>query len=109
MGLFDGLTGILADVFGDTVTLTPVSGPALTLTAVLRLEPIEVPAAEGGSVLLHTPTLRVRLTDAPNIGHGDLVNAATDPSVTYAVVNIWPSRSPAADRFVVCELEVVPT
>lgn len=107
MGLFDGMSGVLADVFGDVVTWTASGGAAVELQAVFRREPVEVAAAEGGTVLTHMPSLRVRVSDAPGIAAGDLVQSDIDPGVSYRVVNVWPTRSPAADRFVLCELEVV--
>lgn len=105
--IFDGLSGVLNSTFGAPVIHTPQGGVAVTIRAVFRAGPIEVATEDGGSVLITAPSLRVRLTDAPNIARGDTVAPSIAPGETFRVLNTWPSRSPAVDRFVLCELEKI--
>jgi hypothetical protein len=46
-------------------------------------------------------------SDVPNIRRGDLIQPSVEAGNTYRVVNSPETGSPAADGFVICELEVV--
>lgn len=103
--LFDGMAGVLNDVFGAPVIYTPDGGAPQSVQAVFRAAPIEVVDEEGHTVLILSPTIRVRRDLVPSIGRGDQVEPSIAPGRVYRVLNILPSGSPAADAFIVCELE----
>lgn len=108
MSLFAGMTGVLTDVFGAPVTCTPRGGgAAVTVDAVFRAGPTEVTDSEGHSVLLVAPTLRVRGDLLPDLARGDLIAPSIAGGKVFTVVNKLPGGSPAADAFVIAELEEV--
>ena len=102
MGLFDGMAGVLNEVFGAPVLLLPRSGSQTSIQAVLRHDPIEVTQDDGRSVLISAPTLRVPEPLAADINRDDHV---VFEGVTYMILNKLRSASPASDRFVLFELE----
>lgn len=107
--IFDGMAGLLNDVFGDPVTFQPVSGITQQVQAVFRTEPIEVTGSDGHVVLIIAPTLRVMRNVLPGIGRGDLVKPSSTAAEgkTFRVLNRIQTASPAVDAFFVCELEEV--
>lgn len=105
MSVFDGMTGVLNQVFGAPVLLWPRSGGQKTIQAVFRREPIEVAQEGGRSVLIAAPTLKVPEPVASTIRRDDMIEVG---GVRYVVLNKMPNASPAADRFVMFELEEVP-
>lgn len=107
MSIFDGMSGILNDVLGDPVIIHPSDALPTTVQAVFRREPIEVQSDEGEPILILAPTLKVRRDLVPNIARDDLVAPSIAPGQQYRVVNALPSGSPAADGFLICELEEV--
>lgn len=105
MSVFDGMTGILNQVFGATVLLCPKSGGQQIIRAVFRREPVEVDQDRGRSVLIAAPTLKVPEPVASTICRDDMIEV---DGLRYVVLNKMPNASPAADRFVMFELEEVP-
>jgi len=107
-GIFDGMAGVLNDVLGAPVTIRPIeAGGFLTAQAIFRKDPIEVQSEDGEPVLILSPTLKLRRDLVPTIERGDLVETTLAPGQQYRVVNTLPSGSPAADGFIICELEEV--
>jgi hypothetical protein len=103
MSLFDGMAGILNDVFGAPVTHTPAGGSPVTLQAIFRREPITTVDREGFEALVVSPTLQVPLPQANDVQRGDTV--VPGDGQPYRIINRHPSGSPAGDAFVVFELE----
>jgi hypothetical protein len=101
--LFDGLAGLLNDVFGSAVTHTPQGGSSRVIKAVFRDEPESVTDREGYQYLVTVPTLRVLKADAADIARDDTIEPGN--GVTYIVLNAQPNGSPASDAFVIFELE----
>ncbi len=104
MSIFAGMTGILNQVFGAPVLLCPRSGGQMTIQAVFRREPIEVDQEGGRSVLIAAPTLKVPEPVASTICRHDIIEVE---GLRYVVLNKMPGASPAADRFVMFELEEI--
>lgn len=105
--VFDGMATALNGVFGADVTLTRLAGGAPeTIRAVFRREPVEVAQQDGPDVIVAMPTLRVPV-DVAQLVMGDLVQTAIAPGETFRVANGRIAPSPAADGFVVYELESV--
>lgn len=105
MSLFDGMAGILTDVFGAPVTYTPAGGAPVQVSAVFRAAPIEVSDGEGHTTLITAPTLRVRRDILPGLRRDDRVEPSIRPGEVYEVINVLPTASPASDAFVIAELE----
>jgi hypothetical protein len=101
--LFDGMAGILNDALGALVTHTPSGGAARSIRAVFRREPTSTSDDDGREILVMAPTLRVQISDATAIARGDAIDIAD--GAQYIVLNRQPTRSPAADAFVIFELE----
>lgn len=102
------MASVLNGAFGAGVTVTPASGAAAyRIHAVFRREAVEVDGGDGAGVIVTVPTLRVPLTVAALV-RGDLVAPDEVPGETFRIVNNEPDPSPAADRFVMYDLEFVP-
>lgn len=103
VALFDGLAGILADVFGEPVTYLRQGGaPPETVLSVFRRQPAEETDSDGRGILVMAPIWRVQAQLVPQLARGDRI--IPGDGRTYEVLNVQPSASPAADAFVVCEL-----
>lgn len=99
--LFDALAGILADTFGQSVTIRRGAGSPVTITGIFREEPQEIETADGRSVVDVTPVLQVpRGAFVPQ--RGDIVTA---DGKQFTVLLATAKASPAADRMIVCILE----
>ena len=108
MSLFDGMAGLLSDVFGAPVIYTPQGGgQPQVVQALLREGPVEVAGSDGHPVLIMAPTLQVPGDVLPGIARRDTVAAVAAPGLVYVVINRLPSGSPAADAMILCELERV--
>lgn len=103
MSLFDGMTGILSDVFGVPVTHFPAVGGSVTVPAIFREEPVAVLDDGGREILTVAATLRIAADRASGIARGDRV--APGNGKTYRVMNRTVSGSPAADGFAIFQLE----
>jgi hypothetical protein len=101
--VFDGMAGILTDVLGDPVTYIPAGGVPRSVPSVFRREPINITDPDGREVLIMAPTWRVQRDLAPEARRGDRILAPD--GLTYDLVNVQPTGSPAADSFLLCELE----
>jgi len=105
MSVFDGLTGVLAAVFGAPVTITPVSGSAVVVRAILR-ETLVTDEDEGArDHALPVYTLQVRKPIPAALVRGSTATSAERPGETFLVRGVYPDRSPASDAFMVAALE----
>ena len=103
--VFNGMAGLLNDIFGKPVDVTPAAGgETRTIQAVFRREPIEVAGEEGFPVLILSPTLKVPATEI--LKRGDTVEPSIAPGTRYEIMNGERSVSPASDAFVYYELEL---
>lgn len=100
--LFDGMAGLLSDVFGSPVTYRPQGGGARVVQSVFRRQPTEDVGADGHSILVLAPTWRVRSDLCPEVRRGDQIEPGDGR--TYEVLNVQRTGSPAADAMLVCEL-----
>ena len=105
--VFDGLAGVLNAVFGAPVSITPPGSIPQRVNAVLRVGPIEVLTEDGRPVWFDAVTLQVQRCDAAIAVTDALVAAPNRPGETYRILSAHLTRSPAADAFVVCEMERV--
>ncbi|SDX81374.1 head-tail joining protein [Roseicitreum antarcticum] len=104
MGLFDGMAGLVADVFGDAVSYTPGAGATRIVQSIGRRTPVQAIGPDGVETLLTSPTWRVRQDLVPEIARGDRVAFGGH---LYRVLNAHPQGSPAVDAHLVCELDEV--
>jgi hypothetical protein len=103
--LFNGMTGLLADTFGGPVVIDP-DGAATTITAVFRLDPIEI-EQDGEPVLIEAATLKVRRHLAGDLVRDTLV--APQGEARYRIRNRLRHGSPASDGHIIFELYEEPT
>lgn len=103
--LFDGMTGVLNDVFGAPVVHVPAAGGSNNLTGIFREDPIEVDTGEGDPITIVDPTLRLRATDAAGVAVGDQVTP--EGKAAHKVASKVTGGSPASDGFVIFQLELV--
>lgn len=108
MSVFDGLAGALASIFGAPVTITPKAGAPVVAQGILRENPREVMDEAGQAHRVDTPTLQVCRPIPAALAKGATITAASHPGVTFRVLGVYPDRSPAADAFMVAELERAP-
>lgn len=101
--LFDGVTGLLAEVFGDPVTHTAAGGATATIQSVFRLVPVEVAAPEMGPVSVLRPVWMVPRDRAGAIRMGDVVDPGT--GTMYRTVRPFDRADPGVDRFIHWECE----
>lgn len=104
-GVFDGMAGVLNAVFGAPVTYLPVNGQSVAVQSVFREEPITVSGSDGGDVLIEAPTWKVPSDVLSDVPRGARITLA-DGRI-YRILNRIGTGSPAADAFVVYELELV--
>lgn len=104
-GLFDGMAELVAGVFGKPVTYQPKDGLARQVLSIFRDQPVEASDADGHPVLITSPSWRVQKHLVPELAKGDRIQPGNGRS--YAVLNVEPTGSPAADAAVICELERV--
>lgn len=102
MALFDGVAGLLSDVFGDPVTYLPQAGGTQSVVSVFRRQPTEGVDSDGHPVLILAPTWRVRSDLVPGVKRGDQIRPGDGR--LYEVMNVQPSGSPGSDAFFICEL-----
>lgn len=103
--LFDGVTGILGDVFGAPVMWQPPGGASVSVQSIFRRVPVEVGGADGEPVLSMQPIWRVRMGSLPRGPKaGDTIQPGDGR--TYRITAVQEGGSPAGDRFVTCELEL---
>jgi len=103
MSIFDGMTGLLADVLGGAVSYTPAAGVPRDIPSIFREDPIEITDQDGHPVLIVAPTWQVDRSLVPELARSDRVNPGNGK--IYRILNLHPSGSPAADAAVICELE----
>lgn len=103
--LYDGNAGALNDLFGAPVELWRAGAKIADLRGHLRSRPIEVVTADGRSQTVTSPVLRVPQTAATLPQRADVVRQG---GKSWRVLDVYPSGSPAADAFLICDLEPVP-
>ncbi|WP_243612933.1 head-tail joining protein [Shimia aestuarii] len=101
--VFDGMAGALNATFGALVQHTPSGGEAVEIRAIFREQPIEVPDEDGRNILTVAPVLRVQRPVADGVSRDDVIEPGDGES--YRVLNALTSGSPAADAFVLFQLE----
>ncbi|WP_273687359.1 head-tail joining protein [Ketogulonicigenium vulgare] len=102
-GLFDGVAGILGDVFGDIVEYRRKGDAGWwPVQSTFRQAPISTTDSNGLEVLIIAPTWRVIRARVPDVKMDDQIRVG---GVIYRVVNVHPTGSPAQDAQVLCELE----
>ena len=104
-GIFDGMTGILSDVFGDPVIYLPQGGVSRPIMSMFRESPIDVDGADGRIVRIDAPTWRVRRDLAAELRRGDWITVPDGR--TFAVMVVHQTGSPATDAFRICECQIV--
>lgn len=102
-GLFDGMGGMVADVFGSQITYVPEIGASSTIISVFRETPVEVLSGDGVPIIVTRPTWAVPADRAAGVTGGGHILAPNGRR--YRVQNKWPSGSPAADATVIYALE----
>ncbi|MFD1913803.1 head-tail joining protein [Halodurantibacterium flavum] len=100
---FDGMAGLLTEIFGAPVLFRPALEEPRTVASVFRETPIEVTDSDGRAVLIVAPTWRVRRDLVPEVARGDRIEPGNGK--VYEIVNAQPGGSPAGDAFWLCELE----
>lgn len=100
--IYDGIAGLINDVFGDAVTYTPASGVPREVVSIFREEPVDLQDADGHLVRSLGPTWRVKRVLVPELKRGDTITLRNGR--VYEVQATWPSGSPAADCFEICDL-----
>lgn len=102
--IFDGMAGLLSDVFGSPIIHTSADGSERTITGIFRGHPVDLSEEDGHTVLEIAPTLRVTSQAAVGILVGDRI--LPTGAAVHRVLNRIPSGSPASDAFVIFELEL---
>lgn len=103
--LYDGLAGVLNDIFGAPVKHTTKAGVCRELRGVFRREPDEYVDDEGRAVVVVGPSLRLQKSDAANVKVGDVIEI--EGGARFQVTGWRPNISPAADAFILFDLEAV--
>ena len=101
-GIFDGMSGILSEVFGSRITYFPQDGTSRQIQSIFRETPIEVEGADGQLVRIDAPTWRVRRDLAPDLRRDDRITLADGRS--FRVMVVHSLGSPARDAFQLCEM-----
>lgn len=104
--IFDGMAGVLNDVFGALVTVTPPGGSSLNVQGIFREEPAAVVLADGREDIVSLPTLSIQKGCAA-IAVKWIVAPEIAAPRTFRVLRVLPPRSPAADALIICYLEEV--
>jgi hypothetical protein len=105
--VFDGMAGVLHDVFGAPVTVTPPNGPAFTVHAVLRQFSEMDSIVDGRTLRVHWATLEMPAS-APAVPVGATVTGTAVPGRVFRVLARVESTSPAADAPIRYDLQRVP-
>ena len=104
--IFDGMAGVLNDVFGARVTVTPPGGSSLNVHGIFREEPAGVVLADGREDIVSLPTLSIQKGSAAIAVKWVVAPEIAAPR-TFRVLRVLPSRSPAADALIICHLEEI--
>lgn len=104
--IFDGMAGVLNTTFGAPITYLPVSGTALSVQSVFREDPITITGDNGQDVLVEAPSWRVPKSVLADVRRGDRISLPDGRM--FKVLNRIGTGSPAADAFMLYELELMP-
>lgn len=104
--LFDGVTGLLNDIFGDPVTHISGAGVETVVQSVFRKTPVKVTDTDGREILLLSPWWRVS-QDALPARPRRLDQIRAPDGTRYRIESIWEGGADAADAHLVCELEAL--
>lgn len=97
------MSGILDEVFGGPVLVTPKGGSEREARAVFREGPVLVLGRDGQEVTTVIPTLSGDRRQLEDLVRGSLV--APGNGKTYRCLSALPSGSPAEDARLTIELE----
>jgi hypothetical protein len=103
--LFDGMAGLLTDVFGGPVTITPVGGAPQAVRGVFREVPIDDDVADGRPGFSFVPVLRLQKLLSDSLTKHARVTLPDGRE--FILLRPVPGGSPAADAFVTWEMEAV--
>lgn len=109
MSIFDGMAGVINQVLGAPVVITPPAGPPATLHGLFRDSPVEEAAAMGRPYGVSVFTLQLQKPRHPAVVKGAKVEPSIRPGERFRVLGIYSDRSPASDAFEIVELEVIAT
>lgn len=99
------MAGVLSGVLGAPVQWIPEGGGATSIQAIFRETPVRVADEDGSETLLEMPTVHVQLPEASAIRARDTIVPGNGK--TYRVGPRHGTGSPAADAFVIFELELL--
>lgn len=102
--LFDGLSGIVAGIFGDLIEYAPRVGMVRPVASIFRENPIEIIGQDGQTLLIDAPTWRVARNLVPELGRGDVIRVPDGRF--FEVQAVHPGGSPALDASVIAELHM---
>ncbi len=105
--IFDNMTVALSSIFGATATVHPASGPPVQVQGILRETFVEQEDGDGRPYTVPMVVFRVRKSLAGPVKKGSQITSPRYPHTTFRVLNVHHDRSPAAENFVVAELERV--
>jgi hypothetical protein len=105
-GVFGGMAGALNVMFGGPIFYIPLTGAPRFIKSVFRETPITVTGPDGGDVLIVAPTWRVPKVLLSDAARGDQVEVSDGRR--FKVLNQIPSGSPAADAFMLYQMEYLP-
>lgn len=103
--LFDGMAGLLTDVFGGPVTITPVGGAPQAARGVFREVPVDDDLADGRPGVSIVPVLRLQKPLSDSLTKN--ARLVLPDGRQFILLRPVPGGSPAADGFVAWELEPV--
>lgn len=104
--VFDGMAGILNNVFGAPVLYVPQTGAARSVQSIFRETPITISGPDGGDVLIVAPTWQVPRTLLIDVRRNDQIEVSGGR--LFKILNQITTGSPATDAFIVYELEALP-
>lgn len=104
--IFEGMTGILAEVFGSVIAYIPKGGVSRDILSIFREAPIEITGADGQEVLIEAPSWRVARHLVPELKRDDHIVAPDGRR--FRVRTVHSNGSPSSDAHVICELHLDP-
>lgn len=104
--VFDGMTGLLAEVFGSMIAYVPNGGASRDIQSIFREAPIEVTGADGQEVLIEAPSWRVARHLVPELKRDDHI--VVPDGRRFRVRTVYSNGSPSTDAHVICELHLDP-